>query len=384
MNRQDIGDRAKERNVEVRREEEIRTRCTNQAWQIHLLGNGIVRKICDHDAHVFTLQHWPWGIARLNEQNEATRRIDLYKAADNLSSVPAQPRWRPLEPAVNGNGLHELWHDSSMLVHDALERSGVDRTDAQVLLAGLLRCDRTWLLTHDDVLLTQNEQHQWQDWVNRRRHREPVAYILGRKEFYGRSFLVNDSVMIPRPATECLIETVLRILSGNGIQDTVIADSGIVIAASIWADVSAVKTIVDIGTGSGCIAITLACERPELICIATDTSQGALKVAIGNATRHGVEERIRFVHTENVDFLSSIDEPFLIAGNPPYIPDGTSLVSDVVDFEPQMALFGGRDGTDIIRSIMKGAQRAEHCIGVVCECKAEQASIIAHPTSALS
>jgi release factor glutamine methyltransferase len=159
--------------------------------------------------------------------------------------------------------------------------------------------------------------------VARRATHEPVAYILGYKEFWHLRFDVSPHVLIPRPETEFLVEAALDRLRGPQFAEAVIAD---------------------VCTGSGCVAIALAVERPGIRIVATDLSEPALAVAARNAQQHGVADRITFVRT---DVLTGINDKFdLIASNPPYIPlgDRPQLPSDVRDFEPPMALYGGDAG----------------------------------------
>lgn len=165
--------------------------------------------------------------------------------------------------------------------------------------------------------------------IGRRATREPVAYITGVQEFWNRDFAVSPAVLIPRPETELIIELA---------QSLVFA------------------TAADIGTGSGCLAITLAAEFPRTRIVASDISPAALTVARANAERHGVAGRIEFRETS---YLDGIDGPFdLIVSNPPYITDGEyqGLAPEVRDFEPRSALTAGADGLDDIRAVLAHAE----------------------------
>jgi release factor glutamine methyltransferase len=174
--------------------------------------------------------------------------------------------------------------------------------------------------------------------AHRRATHEPVAYITGVREFYGRDFAVTPAVLIPRPETEALVEDVLRALeTGTGTTGS--------------------PTIVDVGTGSGCIAITLALERPTARVIATDVSAAALDVARANARALGATGVV-FQQTSLVPAdVRSID---VIVSNPPYIPEGdrASLPVDVRDFEPAVALFSRGDGLDVIGRLVAAARTA--------------------------
>ena len=175
------------------------------------------------------------------------------------------------------------------------------------------------------------------DMAAKRARHEPVAYITGTREFYGRSFHVTSSVLIPRPETEGLIDEALKLRRED-----------------------ARPVIIDVGTGSGCIAITLALEWPESSVIATDISTAALDVARENAETLGAT-RIEFVHvTANDFFPAQPDRADLIVTNPPYVSwsDRESLAADVRDYEPHPALFAGGDGLDLIRQLIPAAAKA--------------------------
>jgi len=172
--------------------------------------------------------------------------------------------------------------------------------------------------------MSEAELDSYRTLVKRRAKREPVAYILGRREFYGRDFVVDRRVLIPRPDTEVLIDEVLARLSDDA--------SGVV---------------VDYGTGSGAIALTLAAERPGLSVLGLDISEDALSAARANADRLGLRERVGFVRS---DGLSALPPRFLnkvvaLVANPPYVPeeDREGLMPEVRDHEPQSALFAGPD-----------------------------------------
>ena len=168
-------------------------------------------------------------------------------------------------------------------------------------------------------------------WVARRARREPSAYIVGHREFYGRDFEVNPAVLIPRPETEHIIEAALPLLAAQPA-----------------------ALVADLGTGSGNIAVTLACEARSSRIVATDVSADALEVAARNAARHGVSDRITFLCTS---YLDGVDSTFdLIAANPPYVrDDGPGALSPSVRREPAVALFGGADGLRGIESVLDAA-----------------------------
>jgi release factor glutamine methyltransferase len=204
------------------------------------------------------------------------------------------------------------------------------RRDAELLLADLLGLDRVGLYLNFDRPLQAAELAEFRGRVARRARREPLQYILGRTEFWSLPFAVTPAVLIPRADTETLVEEALR-------------------------RAAPVATILDVGTGSGAIAVALAHELPQATVTAVDLSAEALAVAAQNARRNGVEERVRFVQAD----LARLPEgPFaMIAANLPYIPEAVvaELMPEVRDFEPHLALSGGADGLTCFRRFLPGA-----------------------------
>jgi release factor glutamine methyltransferase len=206
------------------------------------------------------------------------------------------------------------------------------RLDAEVLLSRALGATRTQLVIDMLKPLAPEELARFRDMVKRRRTREPVAYILGEREFYGRTFHVDSRVLIPRPDTETLVE----------------------VALARTRHVSMSARVLDLCTGSGCVAITLARERPTTQVIAADKSEGAVEVASQNALRLGAYN----VAFAVCDLFGELGGPFdLITANPPYIPraEVDGLSPDIVKFEPRLALEGGGTGDEIVERIVEGA-----------------------------
>ena len=168
--------------------------------------------------------------------------------------------------------------------------------------------------------------------VARRAAREPFAYIVRHQEFWGLQFRVTPAVLIPRPETELIVEALLGIVH----------------------EASAGVKVADVGTGSGCLAVALARERPAAVIVATDVSDAAIAVARENAVRHGVAERIDFRQTNLLDGVD--DRLDVIVSNPPYVCDGDRAdIQPEVRFEPATALFAGADGLDVIRRLLPTA-----------------------------
>ncbi len=236
------------------------------------------------------------------------------------------------------------------------------RRDVSVLARAVLGWDQgDWLLRRQHALPRATVE-RLDALVARRATREPVAYLTGEREFFGRPFLVNRDVLIPRPETELLVETAIRLLSGNERPRGRSAD----------------LNVLDVGTGSGCLAITLALEDPATKVTATDISRAALDVAAVNAERHGVSSRITFIEAPLA--ADRHDDADLLVSNPPYVADAdrARLARDVRDFEPAAALFGGPDGLDVIRALIPAARRALVPGGWLClEIGAGQADAVA-------
>jgi release factor glutamine methyltransferase len=203
--------------------------------------------------------------------------------------------------------------------------------DAEVLIRHVLGWDRAKYLASRHEPLPSTASFPFEAALAERERRVPVAYITGHREFWGLDFDVSPAVLIPRPESELIVEAALTFLS----------------------DAEARLRIADIGTGSGCLAVSLAYERPHATLLATDVSEDALAIARRNAERHGVSGRIRFARTS---FLTEIQGPFdLIVANPPYVPRShqATLSPDVRDHEPAVALFGrGEDGLDDVRELL--------------------------------
>lgn len=210
------------------------------------------------------------------------------------------------------------------------------RLDAESLLLHVTGKNKAWLMTRLDEQLAEADASLYFELIERRFRGEPVQYILGESEFYGLPFRVTRAVLAPRPETEHLVEKVLDL------------------AASFQA-----PRIVDIGTGSGIIAVALACKLPRAEITAIDISASALKLARTNAQRNGVLDRIRFLEGNLLAPVAG--EQFeIVVSNPPYIPttDRASLAVEVRDYEPELALFAGSDGLDIYRRLIPGSSVA--------------------------
>lgn len=208
------------------------------------------------------------------------------------------------------------------------------RLEAELLLAHSLGCDRIRLVIDSNRPLSPEELGNVKQLIQRRRRFEPMAYILGYREFYGRKFIVSPAVLVPRPDTEVLVETALELTKEQHLFGHAL----------------------DLCTGSGCVAVSFALERPTWRTWATDISKDALEVARTNAARLGATE-VSFRHGDLFGALEPGQRFSLITANPPYIATGelAELQPDVRDFEPVLALTSGTDGLDLVRRLIAEA-----------------------------
>lgn len=224
------------------------------------------------------------------------------------------------------------------------------RLDAELLLAHVLGWPRARLLAEGRQPLAADQLAAFGLLVERRRALEPVAYLTGHKEFFGRDFLVDRRVLVPRPETELLVELALeRTRTKNQEPGTARHQSG---SGSRFSVLGSPLLIADIGTGSGCIAITLALELPAAELLAVDLSPGALAVARANAERHGVAGRVRLLQGDMLAPLETLVD--LLVSNPPYTVLAT-IDENVRRHEPHLALDGGPDGLALYRRLLAGA-----------------------------
>ena len=202
--------------------------------------------------------------------------------------------------------------------------------DSEILLSSTLKLDRSQLLLNLDKRIENQEKKIFFNFIERRSKNEPIAYITGYKEFWKSKFKVNKNVLIPRPDTETIIEQVLNEL-----------------------DINSSKKILDIGTGSGCIIISILNERKKCFGVAIDISKNAVKLAKYNAKIQHIKNRIRFLNSDIDNFYG--DKYDLIISNPPYVKlhKINSLEKDIKSFEPKVALNGGVDGYTKIRLTIK-------------------------------
>lgn len=239
--------------------------------------------------------------------------------------------------------LKDTLRDASLLLRHA--GCGSFRLDAEVLWMHVSGQSKTDIIIHAYEPVPANHYATYMRAINRRQQREPVAYITGEKEFWSRSFAVNSDVLIPRPETEHTIEWV----------------------QTHYPESSRPWYFADVGTGSGCIAITLACEYPQAHILACDISASAIRTAEANAIRHGVNERIHFIVADLLSACSK-HQPFdAIVSNPPYVSaEEMQQLAPELSHEPQHALTDHADGLQCMRILLEQASPLLKTGGKLC------------------
>ena len=244
--------------------------------------------------------------------------------------------------AINNEEKAESDHKMSASIGTALSeaarmldanRISEPRFDAGVLMSHVIGRDRAFLVAHPEATITGQQLKQFEDFVARRAQGEPLQYITGHQEFFKLDFEVTPDVLIPRPETELIVEAVLELVH----TDTQF-------------------TFADIGTGSGCLAVSILNECRKAHALAIDTSEQALRVARRNAKRHRVADRLRLVQSDLFDAISVNETLDLIVSNPPYVSDDEmKTLQREVQREPRAALAGGSDGLTLIRRLLLDA-----------------------------
>jgi release factor glutamine methyltransferase len=231
------------------------------------------------------------------------------------------------------NSISQVLREATQILNNA----GVPeaRREAGSLLSFVLQKDRTFLISRAEDQLSGDSFRRFQEIVERRASGEPLQYITGVQDFFGREFRVTPDVLIPRPETELLVEAAIEIIGENSE-----------------------PFICDVGTGSGCIAVTLLCELRNARAVAVDMSPAALEVARVNARNHSVSDRAEFLISDCFDLLDSARYQFdMVVSNPPYVSAAMleGLQREVRDHEPLVALSPGPDGLSVIRRLLQDA-----------------------------
>jgi release factor glutamine methyltransferase len=236
-----------------------------------------------------------------------------------------------------GTSAEDLVDDAAQILRGAgIEQAGLE---ARWLLARVLNISESSLLAHPNAAVDPADASRYRQAVRRRARREPFAYVVGERELYGRTFLVDRRVLVPRPETETLVEEALAVLKFRACMPDRPA------------------LVVDVGTGSGAIACVLAQELPRATVVACDISADALAVAALNRDRLSLRDRLHLVRGNLLDWLRQPAD--LVVANLPYIPSARvpTLMPEVADWEPRQALDGGPDGLDLVRALLTDARR---------------------------
>ena len=217
----------------------------------------------------------------------------------------------------------------------ALSKAGIAsaKLDSELILAHVLRRSREWLLAHDATALTQPQQQQARQLLLQRTRRQPIAYLTGRRDFYGHSFLVNEQVLIPRPESEIILAILDELMQTNHP-----------------------RTVLDVGTGSGCLAISIKLAHPDLAVSACDISESALLVARRNAAQLLPSgQQIKFYQSDLLSGLPVSSRFDLIVANLPYLSPGQDGLSPELAYEPATALYADDDGLSLIKQLITTA-----------------------------
>jgi release factor glutamine methyltransferase len=225
------------------------------------------------------------------------------------------------------------------------------RMNAELLLMFTLGCDRAYQFAHPERELTADEESRYDAALAERARGVPAQYITGHQEFWGMDLIVSPAVLIPRPETEHVVESVLELTSDLKPQTSAAKKEDSAQARGPRSEVR----IVDVGTGSGCIALALAKEFPDAQIHATDISPASLEIARANAARHQFDRRIRFHQTDLLQGLSGVCD--LVVSNPPYVGESEedTVQLEVRKFEPRTAVFAGPTGTEVIARLIPQA-----------------------------
>lgn len=238
----------------------------------------------------------------------------------------------------------KIWHVLELLewTTDYFKKHNIPnpRLDAEVLLGHILEKSRLQLYLHFDMPVFQNDLDVFRELIRKRIERTPISYITNHKEFMSLDFYVDERVLIPRPETEFIVETILNTNSDNS------------------------QSILEIGTGSGIIATALAINKPDWEIIATDICKDALSVAEINRDAHNCDDRVTLLQGDLFDPIKTLQPARYnwIVSNPPYVMTNAhdTLSPDVRDYEPHIALFAGEDGLSVIRSLIAEAPKYLH------------------------
>ena len=236
---------------------------------------------------------------------------------------------------ITKNSLRLSIADFLAISTKTLSEAGIAsaRLDSELILAHILRRSREWLLAHDATALTQPQQQQARQLLLQRTRRQPIAYLTGRRDFYGHSFLVNEQVLVPRPESEVILAILDKLAQDHHL-----------------------RTVLDVGTGSGCLAISIKLAHPDLAVSACDISESALPVARRNAAQLLPSgQQIKFYQSDLLSGLPVSSRFDLIVANLPYLSPGQDGLSPELAYEPATALYADDDGLSLIKQLIATA-----------------------------
>ena len=239
-----------------------------------------------------------------------------------------------MDPVIK-NSPHLSIADFLAISTKTLSEAGIAsaRLDSELILVHVLRRSREWLLAHDATALTQSQQRQARQLLLQRTQRQPIAYLTGRRDFYGHSFLVNEQVLVPRPESEVILAILDELMQDNHL-----------------------RTVLDVGTGSGCLAISIKLAHSNLTVSACDISESALLVARRNAARLLPSgQQIKFYQSDLLSNLPAGSQFNLIVANLPYLSPGQDGLSPELAYEPAIALYADDDGLSLIKQLITTA-----------------------------
>jgi release factor glutamine methyltransferase len=257
-----------------------------------------------------------------------------------------------------------------------LQSYSIPIREGHIIASKILNVDRSHILAFYSSLFCTDEQSILLHAAYQRlQNGEPIQYILGSKEFYGHDVYIDHRVLIPRPCTEQLVEMYIQ-WHKNPLQTFTSKEIDSEICAVLYAkNTQTPDYLMDIGTGSGCIAISLGLELPNLQIIATDSSKDALEVARINRDKHAVKNIELCLECE-FESISQCTVPFFVISNPPYIPNHRNAAKNVHNFEPHSALYADNNGRAVLESICVLVKNNPQCIGCILECEQHQVAYI--------
>lgn len=278
-----------------------------------------------------------------------------------------------IQPVKIKPTIAQAWHWVATLPN----ASTTLKDETEILLGFILKKERAWLISHNQHQLNLWQWIKFRHLVIRRQHGWPIAYLINEGWFYGRPFYINRQVLIPRPETEILIKQCLEIY--NNLQNTdMFRHSPAEILTKEWRRrAKTLITTIDVGTGSGCIAITIAKECPNANIYATDISKQALRVAHRNAQRHKVEDKINFYHGDLLKAVPTkiLSSATIIVANLPYLP--ADHHQSATPYEPKLALYGqNKEGLALISKLINQVKNCPHLIALILEIDPRQAATV--------